>query len=255
MERISVRMGLRLSLILGVVVALASCGSSPRSPSSAEPVAAPRSGGILFIGNSLTTTNDLPAMIELMARESGGPAIVTRTVAEGGFSLEDHWNRGTAQRVIAEGGWSVVVLQQGPSALPESQANLREYAQRFDTVIRAAGARPALYMVWPESEREAVFDDVAASYTKAAQAVNGLLYPAGEAWRIAWRRDSRLALYGPDGFHPSPAGTYLAALVMYQQISARSVVGLPSPLSSIDPATVRVLQEAAAEANDRFARP
>jgi hypothetical protein len=42
---------------------------------------------------------------------------------------------------------------------------------------------------------------------------------------------------------------------MYQQISARSVVGLPSPLSSVDPTTVRVLQEAAAEANDRFARP
>jgi hypothetical protein len=246
----------RSALIVGFVVAMASCGSSPPLPSAAEPVAAPaQRGGILFIGNSLTTTNDLPAMLELLARESGGPTIVTRTVAEGGFSLEDHWNRGIAQRVIAEGGWSVVVLQQGPSALPESQANLREYVQRFDTVIRTAGARAALYMVWPESEREAVFDDVAASYTRAAQAVNGLLYPVGEAWRIAWRRNSRLPLYGPDGFHPSPAGTYLAALVMYQQISGRQVIGLPSPLSSIDPATARVLQEAAAEANDRFARP
>jgi hypothetical protein len=249
-------MGSRLSLILGFVVALASCGPSPHSPSEAEPAAAPSpGGGILFIGNSLTTTNNLPAMIEMLARQSGGPPVVTRTIAEGGFSLEDHWNRGVAQRVIAEGGWSVVVLQQGPSALPESQANLREYVQRFDTVIRSAGARPALYMVWPESEREAVFDDVVASYTRAAQAVNGLLYPVGEAWRIAWRRDSRLSLYGPDGFHPSPNGTYLAALVMYQQISGRSVAGLPSPISSIDPATVRVLQEAAAEANDRFARP
>jgi hypothetical protein len=248
-------MGWRLSLIIGVLVALASCGSSPRSPSGAEPVARAQNGGVLFIGNSLTTTNDLPAMVERLARESGGPPLVTRTVAEGGFSLEDHWNRGTAQRVIAEGGWSVVVLQQGPSALPESQANLRDYTQRFDTVIRSAGARPALYMVWPESEREAVFDDVVASYTRAAQAVNGLLYPVGEAWRIAWRRDSRLPLYGPDGFHPSPTGTYLAALVIYQQISGRSVVGSPSPLSSVDPTTVRVLQESAAEANDRFALP
>jgi hypothetical protein len=248
-------MGCRLSLIIGVLVALASCGSSSRSPSGAEPVARPQGGGILFIGNSLTTTNDLPAMVERLARESGGPPLVTRTVAEGGFSLEDHWNRGMAQRVIAEGGWSIVVLQQGPSALPESQANLREYTQRFDTAIRSAGARPALYMVWPESEREAVFDDVVASYTRAAQAVNGLLFPVGEAWRIAWRRDSRLPLYGPDGFHPSPIGTYLAALVIYQQISERSAVGSPSPLSSVDPATVRVLQESAAEANDRFALP
>jgi hypothetical protein len=71
----------------------------------------------------------------------------------------------------------------------------------------------------------------------------------------AERRRPVAALYGPDGFHPSPAGTYLAALVIYQQISGRSVVGSPSPLSSVDPTTVRVLQESAAEATDRFALP
>ena len=247
--------------IVGLVLTLASCGSSHDAPSavpSAAGPAAPSPGsgrGILFIGNSLTTTNGLPAMVEFLARESGGPSLVTRTVAEGGFSLEDHWNRGVAQRAIADGGWSVVVLQQGPSALPESQENLREYTQRFDAPIRSAGARTALYMVWPEWERAAVFDDVAASYTRAAEVVNGLLYPVGEAWQIAWRRDPRLALYGPDGFHPSPTGTYLAALVMFEQISGRSLIGLPSPLPSLDAATVRVLQESAAEANARFARP
>src|SRR5690349_7249769 len=179
-------------LIAGIVVLVTSCGSTASLP-AAGPSAAARApspnNGILFIGNSLTTANDLPAMIETLARESGGPPVVTRTIAEGGFSLEDHWNRGVAQRVIAEGGWSVVVLQQGPSALPESQANLREYAQKFDSEIRRIGARPAMYMVWPESERESVFDDVAASYTRAAEAVNALLYPVGEAWRIAWRLD------------------------------------------------------------------
>lgn len=245
-------------LIAGIVVLVTSCGSTASLPAAGPSAAARASSpnnGILFIGNSLTTANDLPAMIETLARESGGPPVVTRTIAEGGFSLEDHWNRGVAQRVIAEGGWSVVVLQQGPSALPESQANLREYAQKFDSEIRRIGARPAMYMVWPESERESVFDDVAASYTRAAEAVNALLYPVGEAWRIAWRLDSRLPLYGPDGFHPTATATYLAALVIYQQISGRAIVGLPSPISSIDPSTVRVLQQAAAEANARFARP
>ena len=58
----------------------------------------------------------------------------------GGFSLEDHWNQGTAQRRIAEGGWSVVVLQQGPSSLPESQVDLRAWTARFDAVIRTHGS-------------------------------------------------------------------------------------------------------------------
>lgn len=240
-------------LVMTIVFALAVaiCGSARTDP-TASPQASGLGVRILFIGNSLTTTNDLPAMIERLGRDGGLP-IVTRTVAEGGFSLEDHWNHGAAQRVIAEGGWSVVVLQQGPSALAESQANLRDYARRFDREIRKVGARPALYMVWPESKRSHVFDDVALSYTRAAAAVNGLLYPVGEAWRAAWRRDRTLALYGADGFHPSRLGTGLAALVMYQQISGRSVIGLGSPLSSIDPATMRLLQEAAAEANARVA--
>src|SRR6476620_1203547 len=128
---------LRRALIAAVFIVVASCGSNSAPPSSGPaPAVPPQGGGILFIGNSLTTTNDLPAMIEQLARESGGTPIETRTVAEGGFSLEDHWNRGDAQRVIAQGGWSVVVLQQGPSALPESQVNLREYTMRFDTEIK-----------------------------------------------------------------------------------------------------------------------
>jgi hypothetical protein len=37
-------------------------------------------------------------------------------------------------------------------------------------------------------------------------------------WREAWRRDSRSALYGADGFHPTAAGSYLTAVVIYQGI-------------------------------------
>ena len=89
-------------------------------------------------------------MVETLSRQGGGTPITSASVVSGGFSLEDHWNQGTAQRRIAEGGWSVVVLQQGPSSLPESQVALREWTVRFDTVIRASGARTALYMVWPD---------------------------------------------------------------------------------------------------------
>jgi len=46
------------------------------------------------------------------------------------------WSRGTQNR-IAAGGFRFVVLQQGPSALPESRANLIEWTRRFDAVIRS----------------------------------------------------------------------------------------------------------------------
>jgi hypothetical protein len=244
--------------VIGVVVAAAvmiSCNSSSVAPSqsNASRTAGPIDGRVLFIGNSLTEANGLPAMVETLSRHAGGTPINAASVVSGGFSLEDHWNQGTAQRRIAEGGWSIVVLQQGPSSLPESQLALREWASRFDSIIRASGARTALYMVWPESNRRDAFDAVSRSYTRAAEEVNGILFPVGEAWREAWRRDPDVPLYGPDGFHPTPTASYLAALVIYQQISGRSPVGLPA-LTEMPADRALLLQEAARDANARFGR-
>jgi len=195
---------------------------------------------VLFIGNSLTSANDLPAMVQAMSQSVGRPLTCER-VASDGFSLEDHWHRGeggpgvnnagSARRAIERGGWSTVVLQQGPSALPESRALLVEYTRRFDAEIRRAGARTALYMVWPTADRRFDFDGVRASYEAAARSIGGLFLPAGEALRRAEQRERRLRLFGTDGFHPSPAGTYLAALVITRLLTGRSIDGVPSTLT------------------------
>lgn len=206
---------------------------------------------ILFIGNSLTAGHDVPAIVEALARADAGVRIETRAVVFPDHSLEDHWNRPEARAAIAARPWDVVVLQQGPSALPDSQRLLRAYTRRFDREIRKAGARTALYMVWPSKARSFDFDGVEASYRRAAEDVNGLLLPVGTAWRAAWKRDPAIALYGPDGFHPAPPGALLAALVIYQEVTGRSVAGLPSPFSSIDPDVITVLRDAAADAGGR----
>jgi hypothetical protein len=87
-------------------------------------------------------------------------------------------------------------------------------------------------MVWPSQTRRGDFEGVSRSYTTAAADVQGLLFAAGDAWRAVWRQDSTVALYGNDGFHPSPLGSYLAALVIYQGLSGKSPVGLPPTLKS-----------------------
>jgi hypothetical protein len=181
---------------------------------------------VLFVGNSLTATNDLPAVVAGLARATGR-TLEYHTIAFGGYALEDHWARGDARAAIASRGWEVVVLQQGPSALPESQANLREWATRFAVEARAAGARPALLTVWPESYRRSALTEVIASYRRAAQAANAELLPAGGTWRLTWRCNPRIALYGRDGFHPSPLGTYAAALTVYGRLFKAPLVGIP----------------------------
>lgn len=77
---------------------------------------------------------------------------------------------------------------------------------------------PVSYMLWPSKARFGDFDRVSESYKIAARDVKGILVPAGDAWREAWRRDGKLKLYGTDDFHPSPLGTYLAAVVFIQRL-------------------------------------
>lgn len=210
--------------------------------------------GILFVGNSLTYWNELPLIVQAVFDTAGGPRYEVAMVASPDVSLEDHWNDGFARRQIERGGWQYVVLQQGPSSLPDSRVLLRDYVVRFSERIKAVGARPALYSVWPSLGRIGDFDRAIESYQLAATDVGGLLFPVAEAWRATWRRDSTVALYSPDGLHPSVSGSYLAALVMYAVISGKTPTGLPSSLRlrdgrtlTISPSLAGVLQAAAAE--------
>jgi hypothetical protein len=102
--------------------------------------------------------------VQHLSQSDPSRSVVVASVAFGGYSLEDHWNRGDAQRAIARARWDLVVLQQGPSALAESRALLVEYATRFAGEIRKIGGRPAMYMVWPPMSREAEWSAVSASW-------------------------------------------------------------------------------------------
>ena len=211
---------------------------------------------VLFIGNSLTYANDLPAIVAALAAATKRKRLVYKTVALPDFGLEEHWQHGEARRAIAGSKWDIVVLQQGPSAQPESRVVLLDTVRRFDVDIRKAGARTALYMVWPSAARSGDFERVSESYRLAAEAVKGMLLPVGEAWRAAWRKDPQVKLYSPDGFHPSMAGSCLAALVIYEQLFASPPAGRREMKGrfQMSDAQMDVLQQAATEANAKFGK-
>ena len=99
----------------------------------------------MFIGNSYTYENDVPGMVEALARAAGSPVAVA-SVAKPDYALIDHYNGGSSARsVIARGGWKYVVLQQGPSSVELNRDTLRLATRLFDADIRKAGATPALF--------------------------------------------------------------------------------------------------------------
>jgi len=248
------RAGLLLLAIAGTSGSLAACDSD-FDPVGVEPI----SLSVLFVGNSLTYRNGLPRLVLGLFEQIGRTDVASDFVAFPGFGLEDHWEEGAVLEEIASGRWDLVVMQQGPSAT-EGRPSLLSYSQLFDERIRAAGARPAMYMVWPAEVRSFDFDGVLDSYRTAAETINGLFFPCGEAWRIAWAEDPTLDLYDTDRFHPSLLGSYLAALVIFEQLSGTDLATLPPRIRRgaeefvISPDIARVLQRAASEANRRHAR-
>ncbi len=239
-----------LGLLLIASLGLTTCAGDPAGPAEED-------FAVLFIGSSLTYTNDLPGMVShLLLAASDHDRVVVESIAEPNFGLEDHWNdEGTRDR-IRRGSWDVVIFQQGPSAT-EGRPSLLDYTARFAPLVREGGGVPGLYMVWPDEARTFDFAGVRESYLAAATGVDGYFFPSGVAWQEAWKADASLSLYGPDGFHPSISGTYLAAVVIYEQLSGRNAILLgaaPATRYGIPENEAALLHAAAHEANVRYAR-
>lgn len=199
---------------------------------------------VLFVGNSLTYYNDLPFMVAALS-QAGEVQIKAGMVAIPNAALEDHWADGGARAEIASGRWDVVVMQQGPSSLASSRANLVEWAGKFAAEARSANLRPALLTVWPPDSRRGYFDEVIESYQVAARECGCELLPAGPAWREAWKRSRGLSLYGPDGFHPSTEGSYLVALVVWGGLTGADVSAAPARLQIAGGKTVEISEKRA----------
>ena len=235
------------SFLVVAVLALAVPFASSSSPNRLR---------VLFVGNSLTATNDLPGRVQAIARNLGEVELEVASYTPGGYALEDHWRDAEARTMVEAGGWDVVVFQQGPSSLPSSGVNLREWTATWARALRAHGGRPALLTVWPEKARSYAFANVIHNYRAAAVTAKTGLFPAGLAWSRSLAAAPRIRLYGPDGFHPAPVGTYLAALVVYSGLVGHVPAGLPALGVELGVGARKTLRLAAvfASANTRAAR-
>lgn len=223
-----------------------------------DPPRLPGTRNILFVGNSHTYTNDLPRMVRDLARSMGDTALRVASVAEANYALSDHYATGVVHAALERSSWRWVVLQQGTSALPESQLHLQTWARAWAPHIRTAGAEPVFYQIWPSSGRR--FDAAAAllSYATAATVTEGILAPAGDAFTAALAATPPLDPYSGDGLHANREGTYLAAVVLIERMLGIQPESLPPriPGGAADSARVRRLQAAARVALDRTpARP
>lgn len=215
----------------------------------------PPGRSVLFVGNSLTYTNDLPAMVEKVAR-AAGDSVRVGMAAGPNLAVIDHTNNGSdAIAQIAGGHWSFVVLQQGPTPPGICRDTLIIAAMRLASRIREGGGRPALFLPWARRAFPQSLGFAGESATAAARAVGGLVIPVGIAWKEALDADSDIPLYGGDGYHPAPAGTLLTALTVYDRLFGQDVRSIPAaalaPIAGVQltPARLDAMAAAAHEAS------
>lgn len=197
---------------------------------------------VLFIGNSYTSTNDLPRVVRAIGAATAGGMIETETIAEGGAGLSDHWFSTGARERIETGRFDVIVFQ-GQSSEPMLQGALFDhYAHMFADVANHVGARGIWFSTWARREGDAFYDgpgfgsnpalmsaQVEGRYAWAAHWHDHVVARVGAAFEVARAERPEIALHEEDGSHPTPAGTLLAACTIAQALTGRTPI-LPAAL-------------------------
>jgi hypothetical protein len=196
---------------------------------------------ILFLGNSFTARNDVPGLVAQMA-EAGGRKLSHRLIQAGGASLRMHWNKGEAQKAIEQYRFDYVVLQE-QSTLPVKNAQrFHENVRLFDQVIKASGAKTALYLTWARQNAPETQAIITGAYTAIAEELGATLIPVGIAWQNFLSKYKQPLLHDKDQSHPTLAGSYLAACVFFAVLFGESPVGIARDLKGLPPADVEQLQ-------------
>ena len=172
---------------------------------------------ILFIGNSLTYTNDLPALLTNYAK-SMDVQIRTSTIAFPNYALLDHLAESNIISALSKTKFKYIIVQQGPSSQAEGRAWLIEGATKLKDLADKNGATLCIFMVWPAYANYYNFDGVIKNHTDAALLTNSILCPVGTAWKEYIDKTNDLSYYGPDLFHPSLKGSQVAAEIIFKSL-------------------------------------
>lgn len=194
---------------------------------------------ILFVGNSYTYHHDVPGKLRNLSA-SIGKKIAPSQALRGGETLKGHYERDLFRKMLAEGGFDYVVIQEAsylPSRSTKDVAtNVYPYAHKIDSLAKAGSpdAKILYYMTWGHKYgvRDANKTDypvnhtykgmqarLRTSYLEMAYDNKGICAPVGDAWEAVVNERPDIELYNSkDHYHQSEAGAYLSACTILSTI-------------------------------------
>jgi hypothetical protein len=259
--------GLLLTVPLYVGLAKSGIIRSPFFPRAEGDLALAKSDRpglrVLFVGNSFTYYNEMPAMLhELGAHDRDAKPLYSVEYTAPNWSLHEASDTEALEEIIDDVAWDVVVLQDVSNNL----ANPPEWWSRetlpYDAALRreiaSNGGRTMFFMTWGYEHGDREADDYARmqvrlrqGYETLAATLSSEVAPVGVAWASAFGSRPGLDLWKRDGHHPSRAGSYLAACVFYRQLTGRDPLN-SNYLGGLDTEDARVLQLTAGDVVDEY---
>jgi hypothetical protein len=195
---------------------------------------------VLLIGNSYTFYNNLGDIVAGISRsKKDGPIIDATIAAAQNRDLAWHLENGPAMPALEKGGWDFVSIQEtsllpGGSMVggkpvvgdPAKPGGFYDSAREMVKRIRAKGATPILEMTWARRDNPGTMQqDLAAAFGTIGKELDVRVAPIGLAWQEARWRLRTLEFHFRDGAHPSEAGSYLTAAVIYATITGHDPRG------------------------------
>ncbi|NPD86423.1 T9SS type A sorting domain-containing protein [Lentimicrobium sp. L6] len=194
---------------------------------------------VLFLGNSYTSVNNLPIIVEELANYSNRN-VHTELHTPGGHTLEQHSINESSLLKIRKGDWDFVVLQE-QSQIPtidfHKENSMYPAARRLNDSIKKYNpcAKTLFYMTWgrrfggQQCDDSGVYcspdfvdfthmqDSLESAYWGITQELNALVAPVGIAWKKVINENETI-LHAVDNSHPNYSGTYLAACVFHSMM-------------------------------------
>jgi len=215
---------------------------------------------VLYIGNSLTSANNLPRMVSDIAK-SHGYKMFYDSYTPGGSRLANHASNPKVLKKIKEKPWDFVVLQEQSQYSEFSKKQLSRdvfpYAKRLAKAVRNANDKTnvVFYMTMarrngdPDNKNisselltyEGMQKRVNRCYLEMGKSNGALVAPVGAVWKRIRQEKPNFNLYS-DNIHPNKNGTYLAASVFYATFFGKTTFGSYIPYG-VNPEFVSYIHE------------
>jgi PKD repeat protein len=202
---------------------------------------------VLFIGNSYTSYNNLPQLVQSLSTSAGKTLNIDSSIP-GGYLMSSHLNDATTFAKISQGNWDYVVLQE-QSQIPTiefyrdndmypAMTDLKALIEQYNPC-----AKIITYMTWGRryggqqcdpsgtycspvfANFNQMQNSLTSAYLEISEQLNVQCAPVGVVWQNILNNSTHV-LHSGDNSHPNMDGSYVAACTIFSSIWKQGASGL-----------------------------